>query len=211
MTYEELVTECKRLRAAAQKAEAEFFLFLMKVEKEHEEVWSGAGCVTFDQFLKSNHIVDSDKYRFFTIGLGRVEELQKVDEKRDRGEEPGEGAKPKDVQDVARRNGAPWICAIGRQPMPEDAFREFAQRAEAFVEVEGVPPREQTVDIWRRDVLPKQGKADHRTIRRVDELSRLRAENAALKAENAALKKRLADMEIMPAIAKPATTKSKRA
>lgn len=178
MTYEELVAECKRLRGTAERAEAEFLIFLMLVEREHSEVWSEAGCDTFEQFIKSNTLCEFGRYRMFSIGVDRV------------------------GVDAARINGAHWTIAAGKEPAPsEKALKEFAARASAFVEVNGVAPSEQASRTWRAEVFGRTGK-EHATVRKVDELHRLRAENDALRAENNALKKQLKALTELPAVAK---------
>lgn len=182
MTYEELVLECKRLRGIHERAEAEFFLFLIRAERELAEVWREAGCSDFAQFLRSNHLADTDRYRFFVIGTDRV------------------GAA------VAVRNGAPWTVERGRADnAPPEVLEAFAARASAFVETEGVAPAEQTVTGWRKEIV--SGAKPHNTIRRVDELAKLREENKRLKAELSAAKKRIVALELE---AQQSTKRSKK-
>ena len=172
MTYEQLVSECKRLRGRHERAEAEFYVFLMTAEREHSEVWQEAGCADFKQFLRSNHLCDTDKYRFFAIGVDRA------------------------GLDEALANGAPWTIERGRmdQAAPK-AIEEFTNRARAFVETESVAPSEQTVREWRSQVAARAN--EHATVRRVDELNRLREENKHLKAELKAAKARIAELETL--------------
>jgi hypothetical protein len=171
MTYEHLIDECKRLRGRHQRAEAEFFVFLMSAEREHAAVWRDAGCVTFEQFLKSNHLCDPSRYRFFAIGVDRV----------------GVGE--------ALANGAFWTIERGRmdQATPPIAIQEFTARAHAFVETEGFAPSEQAVREWRSQVVAS-GK-DHATVRKVNALARLREENKRLSAELKVAKTRITELE----------------
>ena len=130
MTYEELVEKCKKLRGRHERAEAEYFVFLVEVETTMSDTWKGAGCATFDQFLRSNHLADSDRYRFFQIGLNQV-----------------------GLSD-ALNNGVAWTTARGRiNGASKDALEEFSARAKAFVEVENLAPAEQTVSEWAREAM----------------------------------------------------------
>ena len=185
MTYEKLVAECKRLRGLHERAEAEFFAFLVSAETDHAEIWKEAGCSDFEQFLRSNHLADTDRYRFFAIGLSRV-----------------------GVQEAVT-NGAPWTIQRGKlDQAPPKAIEEFTARARAFVETEGVAPSDQAVREWRSQAVAGHDK--HATIRRVDELSRLREENAKLKAELSAARRRIAELEgRVPAPAKKPKTESR--
>lgn len=142
----------------------------MVAETEYEEVWRDAGCESFDQFLSSNHLAKVDRYRSFRLGVERSSLTE------------------------ALNHGASWTMALGHMASPSaKVTEEFTARAVAFLETEHVAPTEETVREWRAQVQGSQKK--HATIRKVDELNRLRAENATLKAENAALKKRIADLE----------------
>ena len=173
MTYEQLVAECKRLRGVSERAEAEFFAFLMRADREYEDVWRGNGCVSFRQFMTSNHLRDPDRYLFFAKGVDNV------------------------GLDAALANGAPWTIEIGRaavkdQPM---VIEGLVERAAAFVETERVAPARMTVESWSRELLAPE--RQHQTIQKADELHRLRAENQKLKAELAAAKARIAELESM--------------
>ena len=171
MTFEELIAECKRLRGLHERAEAAFFVFLRTAEVEHADVWREAGCSTFDQFLTSNHLCEPGRYRFFAIGMSRVG----VDE--------------------AIQNGAPWTIQRGKMDSEAPAsLAAFTERARAFVALEGVAPSEQTVRTWKAETTSKNA-LEHRTIQRVDELSRLREENKRLKSELAAAHMRIAKLE----------------
>lgn len=170
MTYNELVTQCKALRAAHERAEAQFLLFLMRAELECCEVWREAGCTDFDQFIRSNHLCEVQRYRFFAVGIER----SSVDD--------------------ALSNGAHWTVTLGMAPRPTSDFVEgFKARAVAFVATERVAPSEQTVRQWRAELsVPTR---EHGTIRKASELDRLREENRRLTAELTAAKARIAELE----------------
>lgn len=169
MTYEQLIEECKRMRARHERAEAEFFLFLMKVDVEHTETWREAGCSDFDQFLRSNHLGKPDRYRAFAAGVAKV------------------------GVEAALSNGAPWTMSAGvlAATTPE-ALPAFSARAEAFVASESVAPSEEAVRQWRAELdtraSPPAG------ISRASELVRLREENKVLRAKLAAAEARIAEL-----------------
>ncbi len=158
MNYEELVEQCKQFRAKAERAEAEFLAFLMLAEGAHDDVWKGAGCATFEQFLRSNHLCRPERYSAFVRGVDRV---GKAD---------------------ALVNGAAWTIEaskFGDEHLA--AIEQFSARATAFVETEKVAPSEETVREWRAQI--EQSTKEHSTVRRASELHRLRAENQKLRAE----------------------------
>lgn len=170
MTYEELVDECKRLRAAAEAAEGEFFRFLMRVERDHESVWREAGCSTFEQFLRSNNLVKVDRYALFVKGTERI----------------GETNAAKCVHST---------IFIGRQPDPKPKqVAEYIKRVDAFREVHRTAPSEEAAREWSKEVFRRPAEA-HKTIRRVDELHRLREENKTLRSQLAAAHARIAELE----------------
>ncbi len=177
MTYEEMVAECKKMRSRHERAEAEFFLFLMKVDAEMSNVWREAGCSNFDQFLRSNHLTKPERYRAFALGVSKV------------------GA------DAALANGAPWTMSAGSLSVTTpEALKSFAARATAFIEVENVAPSEEAVRQWRAELdtraTPPVG------ITRASELLRLREENKALRAKLAAAEKRIKELEEITTIKK---------
>lgn len=190
MSYEKLVEECKRLRLKGERAVAEFFAFLMIAEREHAEIWQGGGCETFEQFLNSNHLCDSSRYRFFAIGVDRV------------------------GLEVALENGAHWTIQAGRMIEPtKKALEDFGARARAFVETEKTAPSEKAVREWAaqinangrepqkikqvselhrlRAVVQEQQGATRIVEKQKTELERLREENQRLRAENLDLKAKL--------------------
>jgi hypothetical protein len=187
MSYEQLVEECKRLRLKSEKAEAEFFAFLMVAEREHAEVWQGGGCADFQQFLASNHLADGRRYRFFAIGVDRV------------------------GLDTAIAHGAHWTIQAGMLPDPSPkVLRDFTERARAFVEMEHTAPAEQTVRTWAAEAVASG--RDPKRVQQVSELHRLRAENQELRAKLRAAEKRAADAEAKLAkLAKPSKKTEARA
>lgn len=170
MNYEELIAECKRLRREAERAEATFLAFLMKCEKSYEEVWRGAGCETFDQFIRSNDLCKPDRYLLFAVGVGRVG-LQ-----------------------AALANGAHWTIQAGRMRDPSDEILEaFQERATDFVSVHGVAPSNETAREWAAELQPARENTAGQA--RASELRRLRAENARLRAELKAANARIEELE----------------
>ncbi len=171
MTLDEIVAECRRLRALAEAAETAYFIFLMKVETEYKDVWSGAGTgyTVFDQFLGSLH-ESPGRYANFVRGVKRT------------------GA------ERALKIGVPLVTHIGRpETISTKVVNDLCAKAEATVEERGVAPKEQTVKDWMRQAKAPDDEPE--IIKRRNELQRLRKENAELKAlvaklkaENAALK-----------------------
>lgn len=158
MTYENLVEECKRLRLLAERSEAEFLVFLMRAEREHEEIWKGGGCDTFEQFISSNHLIEPGRYRFFAIGVDRSS------------------------VDKAIEHGAHWTIQLGRMAKPSAGdVKRFSARAAAFVELEHVLPSEQAVRQWAAETSANG--REPQLIRQVGELAHLRAENQELRAK----------------------------
>jgi hypothetical protein len=170
MDYESLVQECKRLRALHERAEAEFFIFMMVAEREHKDIWAGAGCVTFDQFIRSNHLGKVDRYGLFVHGVNRC------------------------GVDAALNHGAAWTIEAGKiENATPEVLAQFAARAQAFTETERVAPSEEAVREWRAQIDTRT--KVHGTIRKVDELNRLRAENEVLRVELRAAKRRISELE----------------
>jgi|SRR5690606_739595 len=162
MTYEQLIERCKELRSIHERARSEFFLFLMQVERDHVETWKAAGIQDFDQFIRSHDLCQPHLYRLFVEGCNR------------------EGA------ERALEYGASWTIEAGRAKQVSPGFsEEFSKRAEAFIEVNHVPPSAQTAERWRRDLDKPQ---TVRVVKHASELHRLRAENQMLRAENRTLK-----------------------
>jgi len=170
MDYEKLVSECKRLRLKSERAEAEFFAFLMVAERDHEGVWRGGGCDTFEQFLTSNHLCKQERYRFFAIGVDRV------------------------TLGAALANGAYWTIQAGKMHEPSKAaLRDFGERARAFVELEKTAPSEEAARQWAAEITSRG--RDPQKLAQVSELHRLRAENQELRAKLRASEKRVAELE----------------
>lgn len=171
MTIEELIEKCKQMRAKAERAAAAFFLWLREVETrdEYVEVWKDAGISTFRQFINFGKLCEPWRYEAFVRGLDRI------------------GA------DEALRLGAHLTIEAGRT-RDESALPELQKRASAFLETEHVAPSAQTVERWRRE-LDKPQRQKHTTIRRVDKIAQLEAENKRLKADLRAAEKKIAQLE----------------
>lgn len=170
MTYETLLAECQRLRTEYEQGEARFFVFLMRAETEYQEVWKEFGHATFDTFLRSNHLCDVDRYTAFVRGVERssVEKALHV--------------------------GAATTISVGRlRTQSPEAAQEILRRADAFIATERVAPAEQTATEWRKDV--ERPDRAHVTIRRADELTKLREENRRLKVELKAAQRRIQELE----------------
>ena len=168
----EIIAEAKRLRVEYENAEARFFGFLMEVERDRAHVWKAAGCADYEQFLRSYHLVDPSRYRFFAMGADQV------------------------GIDLAVEHGAHWTVQRGKMSAanaPKKAIREFEERARAFVEVEKVAPSEQAVREWKNEVLASD--RVHSVVRKQDRLHQLESENASLRRELAAAKKKIALLE----------------
>jgi hypothetical protein len=168
MTYEDLVEKCKELRRDAERAEVRYFLFLVACEREHSDVWKGGGCSTFEQFMRSNHLPEYDRYLAFRDGLDK------------RG------------VDAALQVGVPIMTKVGR--LRDELGDTLIRRALDFVKVEGVAPKDETVDGWAR-ALPKEDAPGARTANRAAEIDRLREENRILKAECKTLRKENEDLK----------------
>jgi hypothetical protein len=170
MSYEKLVEECKRLRLKSERAEAEFFIFLLLAEQEQKEIWQGGGCDTFEQFLASNHLCRPDRYRFFAIGVERTS------------------------AETALANGAHWTIQAGRMPVPsKKALTDFSDRAAAFIEIENTAPSEEAVRQWAAEVNAN-GRQPGKIVQ-VGELHRLRAENQELRLKLRVAEQRIAVLE----------------
>jgi len=172
MSYDDLVEECKRLRLASEMSEAKFFAFLMVAEREHAEIWQGAGCDTFEQFLTSNHLCKPERYRFFAIGVDRV------------------------GLDAALASGAYWTIQAGKMHEPtKQALKAFGERAAAFLEVEKTAPSEEASRQWAAEVSARG--REPQKIAQVSELHRLRAENQELRHKLKLADKRVLELESM--------------
>lgn len=168
MTYEDLIEQCRKLRARAERAESEFFIFLIKVEKEEKELLTANGVGHFHQFIRSNHLCEPHRYDEFCRGVERI------------------GA------EKALELGAAHTMRAGRL-RDVSVLPDLERRTAAFIATEGVAPSELTVSGWCRelDTPPKT----HSTVRRGDELNRLRAENKRLKVELATAQRRIRELE----------------
>ena len=189
-SYEELVAECKRLRAESEAAEVEFFLFLVIVERDHAPLLKAQGCETIDQFIRSNTLVKTERYHAFTLGLDRV------------------------GVDKARANGVHWTIEMGHMREPtKERIEDMDRLAQSFTEVRGVQPSEEAAKGWRRELDAPRTDA-HPTIKAATRLRQLEAENANLRAELRAAKSALAKAEQKLAkleAGKPGSTKEVRA
>lgn len=155
MTLEEIIDQAKMLRAKAERARAEFFIFLQHVETQEQEAWKIGGCETFDMFLLSNHICESASYREFIAGMEKLG-----------GEE------------AALIAGAEATRAA-RQLQTSEAAIKFVEQCAAFREVHGVAPSAQTAKNYAARLEPKAPAV----MRQVTELSKMRATVEKLRAD----------------------------
>lgn len=166
--YSVLVAECKRLRAAHERAEAEFFLFLVKTEVDLATVWQAAGCASFEQFLRSHDLCEASRYIFFRQGL------------------------KKSNTTLVLQNGAHWTIALGKLDEPtRGEVSMMLEKAEAFVDVHHTAPSEQVVRDW----VHKLRSVPDINVKRRTEIAALREENRVLKAELRAARARIAELE----------------
>jgi hypothetical protein len=164
MTYEELVETAKALRLKSERAEAEFFAFLLRAEADAGDVWREAGCATFEQFVRSNQLCEFDRYANFARGVERTS-----------------------LED-ALANGAHWAMQVGKMHEPSKGLlAQFSEKASAFLEVHNVAPSEKTVQSWARELAQPPGPTG--AIRQVSELAQLRAKVQVLEAEARKLRK----------------------
>lgn len=172
MTYDEMVAECKKLRSKYRRAESEYFLFLMRTERELGELWRGAGHSTFESFLRSNDLSDWDEYAKFVRGVRSIGEKSAV------------------------TVGAAIMIAAGdmAESMP-NAPAKMLERAKAFATVNHTPPSPSLVKEWKREVSREERPAPPSIVTRATELMQLRARVKALEAENAQLRARVAQLE----------------
>ena len=159
MNYEEIVNQCRELRATFERDEAKFLIALVGVEQTAMDLLRENGCSTFGQFLNSHHLCDVGRYQRFAKGLALV------------------------GQDAAERIGAEATCKAPQATTPAAAAK-FAAAAEAFVQQEGVAPRGQTVTRLLANVDPKARTPN--VVKVADDIARLRAENEQLRADLAA-------------------------
>jgi hypothetical protein len=163
MTRDEIIAECRRLRAAHEHAEAAFFVYLMRIERERDDIWKMGGCTHFDSFLRSADLCMPDRYRLFRDGVDRV------------------------GVELAVANGAHWTMQVGKnREAPKKVLEEFVARAEAFREVHETAPSPQVSREWANQLFPSDKPAAVST--QASKLRQLMAENKKLKAENISLK-----------------------
>jgi len=179
MTYDELVTECKRLRRESEQSEARLFLFLMMAETDYVDVWSGFGCASFDQFLRSNGpLAKPERYALFKIGVSKTSAEQ------------------------AAKFGVHWTIQAGKLDSDADV-KQLADRAEAFVKIHLVGPAEETASKWRAEAQGRGQTNTAKAVAKASEIVHLRTENAKLKADvqtmptnMADARKRILDLEV---------------
>lgn len=159
--FKQLVEKARQLRSESEKAEARFFAFLMTFEREHESAWRAAGCSHFDQVINSNQLCKTERYHWFVEGVNRI------------------------GLEAALEMGYPATAEAGkRQPLQPEFLEAYKERVVSFISNAGVVPSEETAHRMRLEVEPSS--VTNMGGRRVDELSKLRAENAKLRADLAA-------------------------
>lgn len=172
MSYEELVAECKRLRTEAERSLAQFYAFLVVVERSYDSVWRGAGHTRYESFVKQV-LTYPHLYVEFRDGLDKV------------------------GVDAAIENGAHWTIEIGKIRNTTPAMiEEMASKALHFREVNEKPPSAQTAHQWASSLgaqFATNGGADARAskLRKLEienrelrqKLRKVEAERDALRAE----------------------------
>lgn len=167
MKLEDIIREAKRLRDSAERARSEFFIFLRRIERDEEETWGAAGCASFDMFLTTHHLCESAGYREFVAGMEVL------------GGEQAALTAGAEATRAARRLNAPG------------AAEQFVRQCEAFREVNGVAPSEETARGYVAQLQPRPPNV----IRHASELHQLRAENARLKAELRQAQRKVKELE----------------
>jgi len=163
-SLEQLVERCRKLRAKAELAAADFLLGLMEIEAQYMEVLRDNGCDTFERFLRSYHICDPARYRDFCAGVGVIGRM--------RARRIGEHA----TREAARfRNMSP------------QKVEKLVLRAEAFETRNGVKPSAAEARRYRAELEAPRVTG----IRTASKLAALEAENRELRAELRACKKEL--------------------
>jgi hypothetical protein len=157
MTSEEFVAEAKRLRANADRAEAEFLEFLYRGE-QNAAMWQGAGYATFEQFIEAANLCRASRY----VAYRKMRTHH------------GE---------IVTRVGVNASVAAASLPSIEEQAEVISQ-AQICEKVNGTSISEQTARQIARDVRTRE--AAHRSGHRsysalLAENNRLRAENEALK------------------------------
>jgi len=169
MTYEELIEHCVGLRVAYERDEARFFLGLVEVEQNHMDTLRGAGVDSFDSFLRSCEFTRVERYRAFASGLRHT------------------------TSEEAEKMGAPAVMQLSNL-RDESKAMEYKEAVAAWSQDHrGLSPRQETAAKLLRQVDPRPERPQ--SLRRLEEVQRLREENAALKREVARLQKLLAKHE----------------
>lgn len=168
MNYEQLVEQCKQLRAQFERDEARFLIALVRIEQTSMSLLKENGCVRFAQFLKTHHLCDVTRYERFSAGLAIV------------------------GVEAAEQIGAEAVCKAAQTTTPEAAAR-FVEAAQAFRELNGVAPRGETVTRLLQNTDPRA--TTPRVVKSTTEINRLREENAQLRGELREARKRIRSLE----------------
>lgn len=158
MNFNQIITECRRLRSEAEVAEAKFLTFLRKVELEFMDELRANGCDTFERFLKTHGLCDAARYRKFTLGFDKL----KLD------------------QDTAQQMGVPAVMA-GSEIKNKRRSSSYIDAVVAWKLDHGdVMPKPETAQRLMRQVDPR--KEIPQAVRKLSEIDRLRIENSKLRA-----------------------------
>jgi hypothetical protein len=169
MTYEELVDHCVALRVAYERDEARFFIGLVEVEQNHMDTLRDAGVDSFDSFLRSCEFTRVERYRAFANGLRHT------------------------TFEEAEKMGAPAVIQMSNL-RDESKATEYKEAVAAWSsDHRGLSPRQETAAKLLRQVDPRPERPQ--SLRRLDDMQRLKEENEALKREVARLRKLLAKYE----------------
>lgn len=168
ITYDRLVTELRDLRLERDIADAKLLLRLTEIEKGHMKLILDAGCESFDQFLKSNSLVDPGRYEAFKLGLKKLKSAEHALEI---------GSDATIIAGQLTNRPSKYVSAIiawkndhgGTQPTRETAKRLLMQ----------VDPRAE----------------EPQSVRRQNELEQLRAENSKLRAQVRSLEAKVRTLE----------------
>jgi hypothetical protein len=171
VTIEQIVQEILELRLRRDRADAHLLCRLVEIEAEYMQLIIDSGCSSFGQFLRSmKNVVEPGRYLSFKAGLARI------------------------GVESALAIGSDATIVAGQLSVVPSAPDEYTRACRAWVdEHSGVRPTQRTAKHLLLQVDPRTEVPE--SVRKQDEIARLRAEVSQLKAENAALKRRVRELE----------------